>query len=542
MPHSQTPFSRSVPQHPRTIVHDTALQSDTSFLVQELKNTLSQTLSQSRELRKTFSGAVGALPDDLLYRILERACVIQAEAVPSPWEHPSAFYGSPGFSSVTARTLSGVCRRWRSLLLSNPLVWSDVRMTVSRPENLSWLGACLDRSASSSAGCTVQIDQPDLVPEVDIANLISEHPHNIRRLKINLRFGRDCDVLALKMEYLERLHIIAGPEISGHDIPNVSHFEKLHTVILENFPTVPHLVFFNITDLTLIKTTTSQRGLFDLFRANQTLEAVRIIHTAVGELPERPLVSLPRLKLLCISHSTPVGVLGVLSPLPDTAQVIIHGFSTDLVHSGIDALRHPFCIFGSENPFRKASISMLPRETSVIFNTDDGASLKVIAQADPADGNHQPALDLFLKTIPGWGPFPDLLSMRLSVERGATPPTSTTLIKTLLPAVPALNRLSFEGNVLCLPLGQALDATRAPNIFGHLKRLDGTLNSDGHIADSIRLLFEALKRRPNMHVVNLNALLREEEVEGVIAEAIPLIEGIKSYGVKRLSFTTTVVV
>lgn len=509
---------------------------------QDLDKKLSRISLPPRESHNTIPTLVGALPDHVLSLVLEQACVIQAEPVSSPWNHSSVFYGFCTFSGPTARALSGVCRLWRSLLLSNPIVWSDVCMTVKSPENLKWLEICLTRSASSPAGCTIQIDQPGQIPEVEVTKVISSFPFNIRYLKIKPGTEKGCGFLVLKMKNLERLHVSADTNASGFTyIPTASHLTKLRAVILQNLPAVPHNVFFNITGLTLTNITFPVANLVDVFQANQTLEIVRINNTPVAEDLAGRTVSLPSLKLLCISHSSPLAVLRMLSPLPLTSRVIIHDHPTTLATSGISDVFHPSLIFGPNSPFLSASISMLLGEALVTFGTFTGATVEIIAQADPVGADHRSEFYLFLSALSEWKPFSDLDSLHLRIERGAVWPITLSLIRALLSRVPRITHLSFEGHALCFLIGQALNVMRSYGmICTKLNRLDGTLHPNDRITESIRSLSDALKIRPNIREVALYALLQEEKVEEVIAEVHPLMIEIESYGVNEVSFTPTI--
>jgi len=181
---------------------------------------------------------------------------------------------------------------------------------------LLWLDTCLTRSASSSAERAIHIDQPNgILQRPDIIDAIFRHLPDIRYLQINSRSREDYDFLTMKTESLERLHIECGT-FSRKRIPSGSHSPNLRVVILQRFPTVSPDAFINLTDLTLHSITSPMSNIVDTLQANQILENVRFIWTLVEADPCGRLVSLPILKLLCISHSSLDAILHILSPLP----------------------------------------------------------------------------------------------------------------------------------------------------------------------------------------------------------------------------------
>ena len=493
--------------------------------LQELEGKLSRTLLQSRDLCNTFYSEDGALPDDVLFLVLEQACVVLAE--------PTIF------SSSSARILSGVCRRWRSLLLSNPFVWSDVRITIRIPENLSWLDTCLTRSASCPAGCTIRVDRPvGTRPGAEtITEVISRHPSNIRALQINPRIKEEYDVLTLNMEALEHLYIHSGT-FGRTLIPTASHLTKLRSLTLRRLPTVPHDVFFNIRQLTLYNIISPIDNLVDVLRANQTLEKIQICDTVVMADPQGRLTSLPNLQHLIISHSSPMVVLRTLIPLPTPSQVTVADDTAILVLPEISDLFNPFLMFGPNDSVLTASISMPFEEGSVAYRTSMGATVQIATRAPPAAPGAPPEFSLLLRAVSQWGPFPDLRSMHLHIEPSATGPIDAAVIRALLSRVPRVTRLIFKGHTLCFHICQALNATSG-GICPELEYLGGTLYPDDQITDCLHSVSEALRGRPTIREVALDALCMEGEIEGIIAKTSPLIEGIKSRSTYEFSFAFT---
>ena len=483
-----------------------------------------------------FSSKDGVLPDDVLYLILEQACVIQAEPPPSLWAYPSLFHGSSLFSASTARKLSGVCGRWRSLLLSNPTVWSDVRITIRRPENLLWLDACLARSASSPIKCIIQIDRPmgscTREGDLTVTEVISRNPSNIRSLAINPRASEEYDVLASDMGNLERLQVNAGT-YGRATFPLTSHLAKLGTLILNRLHTLPHDVFFNIADLTLSNIISPVANLVDILQTNQALETIRINNTVVIADPRGCSVSLPHLKLLCISQSSPVPILDIVLPLPAPSRVIIHDNTDSLIAPGILNLFHPFLMFGPNDSVHTALVSFQPKEALIIYHTFAGATIEIIIQSNSP--GHLPEFTPLLRALTLWGPFPDLRSLHLHIETAATGPITTSLIQIILSGVPRVTRLTFEGKSLSLYIFLALSVSAG--VCPELEYLGGTLYPEDPITDCLRLLSEAAGGRPTIREVALEALLLREEAEGILADIGPFIEQMKSCGMYKFSFT-----
>jgi len=137
-----------------------------------------------RRLHNTCFNKDRILPDDVLYPILERACVVEAGPLSSPWKHSSVFYGPTMFSGPMARILSGVCRRWRSFLLASTIVWSDIHITIRRLENLLWLDTCLALPVSPLTGCMIHISQHGIFQGPSIMKATSQHLSNIKCLYI----------------------------------------------------------------------------------------------------------------------------------------------------------------------------------------------------------------------------------------------------------------------------------------------------------------------------------------------------------------------
>ena len=504
--------------------------------LQELDERLSRISSQSQNLHNIFLSQDRVLPDDILSLILEQACVVGTKPHPSPWEHSSTSYDLSLFSVSTALALSGVCGRWRSLLLSNPVVWSDVQMKVRKPENLLWLEACLTRSASSSAGCLIHIDQSLVTPrKLDITRPISLHPSNIRYLHINPRSKEDYEFLTLEMKNLERLYI-KDSALSRQPIPSASHLPKLRVVTIDRLPTLPPHAFFNLTELTLRNITSPISNLVDALQANQSLEKIKFFGLVVEADPHQRLVSLPNLKSLCISHSSPLIILRILSPLPTPSLVVVHDDTAGLETATIRGLLDPFLMFGPNDPVCTASMSFLPRKAFVIFHTSNGATVQFIVQPTPfgmPDVEQPPEFYSLLWDISQWGPFSGLHSMHLHTVPAATGPLYNDIISSLLSRAPRMTRLTFSGSTLLHHISDALNSVHPSGVIcSELEFLGGTLRPDDAVVAGLRSLADAIKRGPStIRKIALGVPISEEEVARLLAETDPLIQEIKSHGV-----------
>jgi hypothetical protein len=351
----------------------------------------------------------------------------------------------------------------------------------------------------------------------------------------------DYDFLTLKMENLERLHIKGGT-FSRQPIPSASHSPNLRVLILQRLPIIPPGAFINLTDLTLHSIISPISNLVDTLQTNQALEKVRFIGTLVEADPHGRLVSLPNLKLLCISHSSPITILRILSPLPTPSRVVVHDDTTTPAISRIGTLFDPFLMFGPKDPVHAASISFLSREASVTFNTSNHATVQITIQAVPVVvGGGHPAAEFspLLGDVSRWGPFPDLRSMHLHIAPAATGPIHNAMIYSLLSGAPRMAHLSFSGSTLFRHIAEALDSTPASGmICPELEFLGGTLRPDDVVVDGLRLLSDAIKRGPlTIRKIALGVPGSEEEIAEILAEAGPLIQEIRSHGVHELLLT-----
>jgi hypothetical protein len=200
----------------------------------------------------------------------------------------------------------------------------------------------------------------------------------------------------------------------------------------------------------------------------------------------------------------------------------------------------PFLVFGPNDAVHAASISFLS-EASVTFSTSNRATVQITIQAAPTiTGEGHPAeFSPLLRDISRWGPFPDLRSMHLHIVPTATGPIHNATIHSLLSKAPRITRLSFSGPTLFHHIAQALNSTPASEmICPELEFLNGTLRSDDMAVDGLRSLSNAIKSRPtNIRKIALGVPGSEEEVAEILADASPLIEEIKSYGVNELLLT-----
>jgi len=393
----------------------------------------------------------------------------------------------------------------------------------------------------------IQIDQPNGIFQApDTIRAISQHPSNIRCLHITPRIKEDYGFLALELENLERLHIKGG-SFSRQQIPSASHLPKLRVVILQRLTTVPHDAFVNLTDLTLQAIISPITNLVDMLQENQTLEKIRFKGVLVGTDPHGRLISLPNLKLLCISCSSPVAILRILSPLPTPSKVIVHEDTTSSTISTIRTLFDPFLMFGPDDFARTASISFLSGEASITLHTSNDATVQIIIHAPVvAGGGHPAEFSSVLLDVSRWGPFPGLRSMHLHIDPTATGFIYNSTIRSLLSGAPRMTHLSFNGSTLFDRISHVLKSTDANGIVvtcPELEFLGGTLPPDdvvtsGLVIRGLRSLSHAVKKGPaTIRKITLGVPGSEEEIAGILAEAGPLVEDIKSHGVHEFLLT-----
>lgn len=87
-------------------------------------------------------------------------------------------------------TISLVCSHWRSVAISDPFVWSTVRMSMKAP--VAWVNEVLARSGSLPLDATLNLDPPgsstvvasSSPPPTVLAELLFAHVHRVRALEI----------------------------------------------------------------------------------------------------------------------------------------------------------------------------------------------------------------------------------------------------------------------------------------------------------------------------------------------------------------------
>lgn len=117
--------------------------SDRTFQVIQLQNTLEQALEAVLSLRNEFS-PINQLPMETLSHIFDLVCTYGQDASHAYARH--------------ATKLAQVCSRWRSNVISTPLLWSTIHISQkTRPE---FITLCLERSKVVPLDIVLEIRGP----------------------------------------------------------------------------------------------------------------------------------------------------------------------------------------------------------------------------------------------------------------------------------------------------------------------------------------------------------------------------------------------
>jgi hypothetical protein len=344
------------------------------------------------------------------------------------------------------------------------------------------------------------------------------------------------------MENLERLHIKDGA-FRRQSIPTPSTLPKLRVVILQRLPEVPHVVFTNITDLTLHNIILPTIHFADILRPNQSLERLRLTGVIAQPDPQAHFVLLPKLKLLSVSHCSPSPsvILHILSPLPTSARVVVRDDVFILATTNTMVLPTPFLVFGPGDLVHTTRVSLLPGEASIIFRTSNGGTIEVSIHSTffIDGGGTQITFTRLLGGLPHWGAFPNLRSMHLHIDPVVTGPIQNDVIHSLLSEAPRITHLSFNGPTIFHHICQALISPHPTGtICPELEFLSGTLHHDDNVLDGLRSLCGTVKGKPaTIRKISLDLTGSEEQIVGIFAEACRLVEEIKSLGVHEFLLT-----
>lgn len=98
--------------------------------------------------------------------------------------------------------------------------------------------------------------------------------------------------------------------------------------------------------------------------------------------------------------------------------------------------------------------------------------------------------------------------------------------------------LSFDGPTLFHCICQVLSANAPGTICPELEHLGGTLRPKDQVVEGLHLLSEAVKRRPvTIRKITLDVPSSEEEIAGILTQAGPFTQELKSHGIHELLLT-----
>ncbi|KAF9784588.1 hypothetical protein BJ322DRAFT_1109302 [Thelephora terrestris] len=512
-------------------------ESSISFL-KELDMKFCQLQAYSRTIRNLTS-VDQALPDDVLYMVLEQACVVPQENLPL-WRIPSFTRGLSTFSSDTARALSSVCRRWRQLL-SNPVVWSDVNVFARSADSLHWVESCLSRSTHMMKSM-VRIDQPTKhrydVKGIGIPVVIARHRSKIRGLYLKTVAISDFDFMNIEMVNLERLHLVEG-SYPGDNLPtslSLANFPGLRVLTLEKARLFPAKELVHITDLTL-DSCVSPIDLSAIL-AVAPIEKLRLRKVSLSN-GRGDIRSVPNLKLLVIESASAIEILRSLPALQTTATVYIYDEWTQPARSKLGMLPVPYSIFGDGNPVHTISVSIHPRLVTFVLRTSDGGRTEVMEAAPAIAGDcARVFLEALFADIGARSVLVDACSMEINVHHTAAHLICENTISRLLLTVPRITQVFLRGPTLFHHVCNALSSDQ-----GHGRLLPGltSLNVNLYYNDSflkdLPLLCDVVAGRPSMWKIAFSGT--EKQTRSILKEGEDLAERLEDQGIRVFLLTSS---
>ena len=295
-----------------------------------------------------FTPTIQLLPNELLTDIFRCACV----TVEQPPSHTpikpdilleipppvSKFSETPKFSPFIAALLSLVCRRWRLVILSDFILWSDVIVFPSRTRTTNsgsafeWAVTCAIRSYHTPMSISITNFSESPIPTMHLANFININGQRIRELKAYLWTIGDFTALQCPLPNLEVLEVGCSPDWEtppdvGLPLLFSRNYPRLKHLSIQHFATVPPRAFTNL--ITLVLSYSHGRVILDDFLAliadSPRLEVLwvkryRVIQSTSPN-PPAP-VPLRRLSSVTLENCDSHLILSTLK-IPDTATIRI---------------------------------------------------------------------------------------------------------------------------------------------------------------------------------------------------------------------------
>jgi hypothetical protein len=299
-----------------------------------------------------FISPIQSVPNELLADIFRSACTIIEGPPPHTPIKPgilldipppmSKFSQTPKFSTFIPTLLSLVCKRWRLVIMSDLVLWSDV--IISRRQinetnfhsALKWAITCSIRSYPLPMSISVTNSFEDPEASMHLTKFINNNGQRIRELKAYLRmtgdFARDFTKLQCPMPNLEVLEIGCSPHwgtLPGVGLPQLfsRNYPLLKHLSIQHFTTTPPRAFTNL--ITLVLSYSHGRVKLDdflaLVAASPRLEMLWVkrylVIQSTSPNPPAP-VSLPRLSSITLENCDSHLILSALR-IPDAATLRI---------------------------------------------------------------------------------------------------------------------------------------------------------------------------------------------------------------------------
>jgi hypothetical protein len=308
------------------------------------------TLRHQLDAVQLFISHIQSLPNELLSDIIRSACTTTEQPPPHTPIKPgilllipppmSRFSETPKFSAPIATLLSSVCKRWRLVILADPILWSDINISPPRLRETS-LRYALKRAApwvarSNPLPMSISISTEDPLAATHLAHFINKNNQRIRELKAYLRttgeIANDFMQLQSPMPNLEVLELgcsshwgtlphTALPPLFSHKYPRLKHLS------IQHFTATSPRAFTNL--VTLVLSYSNGPVVFNNFLAlvadSPSLEVLWLKRYLFGQSsssnPPAP-VSLPRLSSITLENCDSHLILSALR-IPETAVLRI---------------------------------------------------------------------------------------------------------------------------------------------------------------------------------------------------------------------------
>ncbi|KAF9782795.1 hypothetical protein BJ322DRAFT_1072633 [Thelephora terrestris] len=365
---------------------------------------------------------IQSLPNELLTDIFRSTCTTVGKPpshtpikpgillqIPPPM---SKFSESPKFSPFIATLLSLVCKRWRLVILSDLILWSDITISPGTGATdpggaLNWAVRSAIRSYPTPMSLSVTNSSGSPVAPMHLIPFINNNGQRIRELKAYLRMigdsARDFAALQSPMPNLEVLEVGCSPDWGtppGVGLPQLfsRNYPRLKHLSIQHFTTVPPRAFTNL--VTLVLSYSLGRVTSDDFLAlvagSPRLEVLWVKRYKVTRSrnfnPLAP-VPLPRLSSITLENCDSSLILSHLK-IPDTATLRIMYPMHYLERRPRKALTDSFpqnpAIIGSLRNVRTLSYGV-DETTAVLFLKDSRGKKSVLVK----QGHEAPELELF---------------------------------------------------------------------------------------------------------------------------------------------------